>query len=175
MKTKEDVRRDNIYSLCFCHMVQLFMEDCVCVNTGNVETTIFAGLVNSKEQVVTVALSWQNPSSVTISQVSFVHQGLLFSKDEAFNDDKNIRFTLRTYMWDYHTPAPQCLDSCILAVVNMSFVDSSCILYPEILEFPILKGQTNIYQSLQQPITLLFLDGTVSPGLEKPVIMFPFL
>lgn len=69
MKTKEDVRRDNVCSLGF---VMWFSSSWKSVyNTGNIETAIFAylptGMASSKEQVVAVALSWQNSSSVTIS------------------------------------------------------------------------------------------------------------
>lgn len=51
MKTKEDVRRDNICFLWF------FM--CLCLSSH--------GTVSSKEQVISVVLSRQNPYSVAVS------------------------------------------------------------------------------------------------------------
>lgn len=51
MKTKEDVRRNNICFLCFFHVFAYLP----------------TGMVSSKEQVISVVLSWQNPYSVAVS------------------------------------------------------------------------------------------------------------
>lgn len=105
MKTKEDVRRDNVCSLGFVMWFSSWWKSVY--NTGNIETTVFAylptGMASSKEQIIIVALSWQNPSSVSISYISFAHQGLLFSKDEAFNDEETLG-SLWEIVWGIATP-----------------------------------------------------------------------